>query len=242
MDVNIRSLPLRGDISNMQIIGKRLFCLLIGNMQKKCVLQISMYGTVRAQIMMMFSLMFNTWNSTLRLPKRTRNYKESIKLRIIMVRLRSGRETTVHEDFNSVYCRHFLGGDYPNLKLYTLVQLRHLKFSLESNFELIQYEVVNNRQQIEGFLLAQWRQFHENILTISTPLNHHSYMNSFQVIMEHCNIERCEIDLDFGGEFLCNICMQDRCVGYGFRSVGVHSPSYVMTSNTSYTTPWKFLL
>jgi hypothetical protein len=142
-----------------------------------------------------------------------------------MVRLRSGRETTVHGDFNLVYCRHFLGGDYPNLKLYTLVQLRHLKFSLESNFEQIQYEVVNNRQQIEGFLLAQWRQFHKKILTISTPLNHHSYKTTFEVIMEHCNIERCEIDLEFSDEFLCNICMQDSCVGYGFRSVGVHSPS-----------------
>jgi hypothetical protein len=47
-----------------------------------------------------------------------------------MVRLRSGKQTFC-EDYDLNYCRNFLGGNYPNLSLYTLVQLRQLKLSLE---------------------------------------------------------------------------------------------------------------
>jgi hypothetical protein len=144
-----------------------------------------------------------------------------------MVILRSGRQT-VHEDYNLDYCRHFLAGEYPNLSLYTLVQLRQLKLFLESNFDTIHHhEIANDRHHIELFLLAQWRQYHEDILLISTPLNNNNlYMTTFNVIMEHCKIKRCEINFDFDDEFLCRICCQEKCVGYGFLSTGVHSPCY----------------
>jgi hypothetical protein len=51
-------------------------------------------------------------------------------------------------------------------------------------------------------------------------------MTTFNVIMEHCKIKRCEINFDFDDEFLCRICCQEKCVGYGFLSTGVHSPCY----------------
>ncbi len=87
-----------------------------------------------------------------------------------MVILRSGRQT-VHEDYNLDYCRHFLAGEYTNLSLYTLVQIRQLKLSLESNFDTIHHEIANDRHHIELFLLAQWRQYHEDLVLISTPDN-----------------------------------------------------------------------
>jgi hypothetical protein len=87
-----------------------------------------------------------------------------------MVRLRSGKQTFC-EDYDFNYCRNFLGGEYPNLSLYTLVQLRQLKLSLESNLNTIHHEVENDRQNIELFLLAQWRQYHEDIVLNSTPDN-----------------------------------------------------------------------
>jgi hypothetical protein len=124
----------------------------------------------------------------------------------------------------------FWGGEYPNLSLFTLVQLRNLKRSLEENFDNIEHDTANNSQQIKWFLLAQWRIHHENILTISTPLNHNSYLTIYEAIIEHCNIKQWETDSDddvkFDDEFLCNTCNQEKCVGYGFKSAGAHSPSY----------------
>jgi hypothetical protein len=64
-----------------------------------------------------------------------------------MVRLRSGKQTFC-EDYGFAYCRNFLGGEYPNLSLYTLVQLKQLKLSLESKFNTNHHEVENNRQHI----------------------------------------------------------------------------------------------
>jgi hypothetical protein len=134
-----------------------------------------------------------------------------------MVRLRSGKQTFC-EDYDLNYCR--------NLSLYTPVQLRQLKLSLESNFLSIHHDVENDRQNIELFLLSQWRHYHENIVMISTPDNCNKYMTTFEGIIEHCNIDKCDIDIDFDDEFLCGICGQDTCIGYGFRICGVHSPCY----------------
>ena len=144
-----------------------------------------------------------------------------------MVRLRSGKQT-ICEDYDLDYCRHFLAGEYPDFSLFTLLQLRQLKRSLETNFDTIHYEVANDRQHIELFLLAQWKQYHEDLLLMSTPLNNNTYVTTFEVVIEHCNIKRCDIDFDFDfeDEFLCNICTQDTCVGYGFKAFSVHSPSY----------------
>ena len=55
-----------------------------------------------------------------------------------MVELRSGTQTAA-DTYDIFYCRNFLGGEYPNLSLFTLVQLRNLKRSLEENFDNIQH-------------------------------------------------------------------------------------------------------
>lgn len=146
-----------------------------------------------------------------------------------MVTLRSGKQTVQEDD--SIDCRHFLSGEYPNLSRYTLAQLRHLKESLDNNFGTIQHEIANNVQEIKLLLLAQWRQYHEDLLRVSTPLNRNTYMTTYQAVVKHCNIKEymendSDDDVKFDDEFLCNICTQENCVGYGFRSVGVHSPSY----------------
>jgi hypothetical protein len=56
-----------------------------------------------------------------------------------------------------IHCRHFLGGEYPNLSRFTLAQLSHLKQSLDNNFGTIQHEIANNVKEIKLVLLAQWR-------------------------------------------------------------------------------------
>ena len=108
-----------------------------------------------------------------------------------MVTLRTGTQTD-HGHYDQDYCRTFLNGEYPDLSLFTLVQLRNLKRSLEDNYSTIQYEVANNRQQITLFLLAQWRLHHENLLMISTPMNRNSYKTTYETIMEYCNVKQWE--------------------------------------------------
>ena len=73
-----------------------------------------------------------------------------------MVRLRSGRQTD-HGHYDHDFCRTFLDGEYPNLSLFTLMQLQNLKSSLQVHYNTIQYnmrvQIIDNRlKTVTSFL------------------------------------------------------------------------------------------
>jgi hypothetical protein len=142
--------------------------------------------------------------------------------------LRSGwTERHCHNKIND--CKAFLDGPYPNLSKFSLVKLTQLKFTIEDNYVVIQNEIADSREEIETFLLSQWRGNHENLVSCSTP----SETSTFDRMCRYCNVKTCETDeenddIKFDDEFLCHVCGQSDCVKFGFRGpgFGVHSPRY----------------
>jgi hypothetical protein len=112
------------------------------------------------------------------------------------------------------------------------VELTQLKFTIEDNYVVIQNKIAESRDEIETFLLAQWRGQYKNVLSCSSP----SETSTLDRMCRYFNVKNCETDsedkdIKFDNEFLCHVCGQFICVKFGFRGYrgpgcGVHSPRY----------------
>jgi hypothetical protein len=142
--------------------------------------------------------------------------------------LRSGW-TLRYGRYNIDDCITFLNGPYPNLSRFSLIELRQFKYKIEDSYVIIQNEILDSREEIEDFLIRQWRGNQENLVSCSTPRE----TSTYEVICNYCNVRNCETDsededIKLDDEFLCHICGQFDCIKYGFRGPGfsVHSPHY----------------
>ena len=108
---------------------------------------------------------------------------------MVLDSLRSGW-TERHGHIGINECKIFLNGPYPNLSKLTLIELRQLKFKIEDSYVIIQNEVADSRDSIEIFLLAQWRNHHENLVGSSTP----SETSTYDKMIDYCNVKSSETD------------------------------------------------
>jgi hypothetical protein len=132
-----------------------------------------------------------------------------------------------HKNIND--CITFLNGPYPNLSMFALIELQQLKNKIEDSYVIIQNEIASSREEIEAFLLCQWRGHHENLVSCSTPIE----TSTYNTICNYCNVKNWETDSEdedtqFDDEFFCHTCGQVDCILYGFRGPGrsVHSPRF----------------
>ena len=73
--------------------------------------------------------------------------------------------------YDKAFIKQFLSGEYPNCLSFTLLELQQLKFTIVDNFDIIQDELAEGREDLVIFLVAQWRKYHEDLVQCSTPPN-----------------------------------------------------------------------
>lgn len=135
--------------------------------------------------------------------------------------------------YDKAFCESFLRGEYPDCSTFTLLELQQLKSSMDDNYNTLEPALLEMRVDLIFFLLAQWRNYHEDLVQCSTPLNTNQYLSTYERVFEYCKVNILDTDSDdeflFNSdpEFFCNTCNQINCVSM-FKNVhiGVHIPSY----------------
>jgi hypothetical protein len=119
-----------------------------------------------------------------------RSYKSRLSAMVFRA-LRIG--WTEHHSHNKINdCKAFIGGPYPNLSKLILVELTQLKFTIEDNYVVIQNKIAESRDEIETFLLAQWRGHHENVVSSSIP----SETCTLDRVCRYFNVKNCETQIE----------------------------------------------